>query len=377
MFRKTLLITAALIISACSPSTVNAGAKANSDKPFQVTEIATFNEPWAMSFLPAFNQALITEKSGKLMLWESEGEVVEVMGVPKVAYGGQGGLGDVILHPDFAENRTIYLSYAEAGEGGFGAAVASATMDIENGVPTLTDVKVIWRQFPKVDGRGHYGHRLAFSPDGKYLFIASGERQKFDPAQDMNSNLGKILRLFPDGSVPTDNPFYDAANPVKSQIWSLGHRNPLGLSFDDKGQLWNQEMGPRHGDELNLVKRGENYGYPKVSNGNHYDGKDIPDHKAGDGFEAPKAFWVPAISPGGLMYYSGEMFPDWKGSMFIGGLGGESLVRVKIDGETATKADHWPMGTRIREVEQGPDGAVWLLEDGEKGRLLKLTPSGG
>jgi aldose sugar dehydrogenase len=377
MFRKTLLITAALIATACSPSTVNAGAKTNSDKPFDVTEIATFNEPWAMTFLPELNQALITEKSGKLMLWESEGPVVEVKGVPKIAYGGQGGLGDVILHPDFATNKTIYLSFVEEGEGGFGAAVTSAKLSSADGEPALTDVKVIWRQFPKVDGRGHFGHRLAFSPDGKYLFISSGERQKFDPAQDMNANLGKIVRLFPDGTVPADNPFYDAANLVKSQIWSLGHRNPLGLSFDDKGQLWNQEMGPRHGDELNLVKPGNNYGWPKVSNGTHYDGKDIPDHKAGDGFEAPKAYWVPAISPGGLMFYNGAMFPDWKGSMFIGGLGGKALVRVKIDGETATKADHWNMGTRIREVEQGPDGAVWLLEDGEKGRLLKLTPKAG
>lgn len=374
MLRNSLLITAALVASACNSSTVNASADNSTDKPFAITEIAAFNEPWAMTFLPDSNQALITEKSGRLMLWESEGPVEEVIGVPKVAYGGQGGLGDVILHPDFAENRMIYLSYVEAGEGGFGAAVASAKLDSENGVPALKDVKVIWRQFPKVDGRGHFGHRLAFSRDGKYLFIASGERQKFDPAQDMNSNLGKVVRLFPDGSVPTDNPFYDAASPVKSQIWSLGHRNPLGLSFDDKGQLWNQEMGPRHGDELNLVKRGANYGYPKVSNGNHYDGRDIPDHKAGDGFEAPKAYWVPAISPGGLMFYNGDMFPEWKSSMFIGGLGGESLVRVKIDGETATKADHWDMGTRIREVEQGPDGAVWLLEDGDKGRLLKLTP---
>jgi aldose sugar dehydrogenase len=377
MHRTTLFLSAALIASACSPSTVNAEAESDGARPFETTVIANFNEPWAMTFLPEFNQALVTEKCGKLLLWESEGPVVPVKGVPEVAYGGQGGLGDVILHPDFANNRTIYLSYAEAGEGGFGAAVAMAKLDSDEGEPALKDVKVIWRQFPKVDGRGHFGHRLAFSPDGKYLFIASGERQKFDPAQDMNSNLGKVVRLYPDGSVPTDNPFYDAANPVRSQIWSLGHRNPLGLSFDDNGQLWNQEMGPRHGDELNLVKPAANYGYPKVSNGNHYDGRDIPDHSAGDGFTAPKVYWDPAISPGGLMFYNADLFPQWKGSMFIGGLGGKALVRVKIDGETATKADHWDMGSRIREVEQASDGSVWLLEDGPKGRMLKLTPKSG
>jgi aldose sugar dehydrogenase len=380
--KPSLFAIVALTLAACSTAGDSSAApKKDATKPFQVQVIADFDEPWAMAFIPDSPFALITEKKGKLMLWESGGAVREVTGVPKVDYGGQGGLGDVILAPDFAKTGTIYLSWAEAGDGGMrGAVVGMAKLDYSSDTPTLSNLKTIWKQFPKVEGRGHYGHRLAFSPDGKYLFIASGERQKFDPAQDMNSNMGKIVRLFPDGSTPKDNPFYDAANPVKSQIWSLGHRNPLGIAFDNIGQLWNQEMGPEGGDELNLVKRGANYGYPKVSNGRNYGAAtdDMPDHKAGDGFEAPSLFWNPAISPGGLMFYDGKTFPKWKNSMFIGGLGARSLVRVQLNGTKATKADAWDMGARIREVEQGPDGAVWLLEDGirgSEGRLLKLTPA--
>ena len=374
MLRAISLTAVSLIAVACAPSS-NAEVSSG-PKPFETTAVATFNEPWAMAFVPGTPYALITEKSGKLKLWEADGPVRDVAGTPAVDYGGQGGFGDVIVSPDFADSGLVYLSWVEAGpKDTRGAVVGRAKLEYQGSQPKLVGLQKIWEQNPKVTGRGHYGHRLAFSPDGKYLFIASGERQKFDPAQDMNGNLGKVLRIFPDGSIPKDNPFYDAANPVKSQIWSLGHRNPLGLTFDDKGQLWNQEMGPRHGDELNLVKRGANYGYPKVSNGDHYDGRDIPDHKSGDGFEAPKAYWVPAISPGGLMFYNGDLFPAWKGSLFIGGLGGEALVRVKVNGENVEKADHWPMNARIREVEQGPDGAVWLLEDGGEGRLLKLTPS--
>jgi aldose sugar dehydrogenase len=374
MFRPIISTAALFVLAACSPSTIRAGADDGEGKPFSITPIASFNEPWAMVFLPEYNQALVTEKAGKLMLWESEGPVVEVLGVPKVVYSGQGGLGDVILHPDFAENRMIYLSYVEAGTGGSGAAVATAKLRSEGGSPALTELSVIWRQFPKVSGSGHFGHRLAVSPDGKYLFISSGERQQFDPAQDMNANLGKVVRLNADGSTPKDNPFYDAANPVKSQIWSLGHRNPLGLTFDGSGQLWNAEMGPQGGDEVNLVKRGANYGYPKVSNGSHYGGKDIPDHKVGDGFEAPAAWWNPSISPGGMAYYGADLFPNWQNSLFVGALGGEALIRLQINATKAVKANLWPMDARIREVEVASDGALWLLEDGPTGRLLKLTP---
>jgi glucose/arabinose dehydrogenase len=375
MSKLSFLIGASFLAAACQPSVSDAAPTENASQPFEVTVMADFDEPWAMTFVPGTQYALVTEKRGKLKLWKKDNAAVDVTGVPEVAYGGQGGLGDVIVHPDFAHNKFVYLSFAEAGEGGFGAAVARGKLDLSVSTPTLSDVQIIWRQEPKVSGQGHFGHRLAFGPDGM-LYIGSGERQKFDPAQDLNQNLGKIVRLTDGGMVPSNNPFYDQGR-VKSQIWSYGHRNPLGIAFDAQGRLWNQEMGPAGGDELNLVKKAGNYGYPTVSNGNHYDGRDIPDHSAGDGFEAPKVFWNPAISPAALMIYSGNMFKDWKGSAFLGGLGAKALVRVKLDGENATKADQWNMDARIREVEQGPDGAIWLLEDeraGSQGRLLKLTP---
>ena len=370
---RSALIPALLLIActACGPS---APAEAQT-RPFQVEAIAAFAEPWAMAFLPGGRQALITEKRGNLKLWTVGGAAIDVGGAPSVDYGGQGGLGDVALHPGFASNGLVYLSFAEAGEGGTrGAAVGRGRLVTESGGARIDGFQVIWRQVPKMTGRGHYGHRLAFSPDGRHLFISSGERQEFTPAQDMASNAGKVLRLNADGSVPADNPFA-AQGGVAAQIWTLGHRNPLGLAFAPDGRLWEVEMGPRGGDEMNLIERGRNYGYPRVSNGNHYDGRDIPDHRPGDGFEPPKVTWTPVISPGDMIIYSGDMFPAWRGDALVGGLSGEALVRVDLDGANAREAERWGMGARIREVEQAPDGSVYLLEDGATGRLLRLTPA--
>jgi glucose/arabinose dehydrogenase len=344
-------------------------------KPFETAVIASFDEPWAMTFLPD-GRMLVSEKAGKLQLVDAKGQKTEISGVPEVDYGGQGGFGDIVLAPDFATSNMVYLSWVEAGDNDTrGAVVGRAKLVLAGQKPALKNLETIWKQNPKVEGRGHFSHRIAFSPDGEYLFIGSGERQKFDPAQDMAANLGKIVRLYPDGSIPKDNPFVDKDGALP-EIWSLGHRNILGLAFDSKGRLWNQEMGPLAGDELNLVQRGANYGYPIVSEGNHYDGKKIPNHDTHPEFEAPKVAWVPTIAPGGLIFYSGDLFPAWQGSAFIGGLASQALIRVSFDGSSAKEADRFLMGARIREVEQGPDGAIYVLEDGEGGRMLKLTPAG-
>jgi len=341
--------------------------------PFNKEPVATFNEPWAMTFLPD-GRILITEKRGQLLLVSQSGEKSRpIENVPDVDYRGQGGLGDVILHPDYANNGLIYLSYAEAGVGKVrGAAAARGRLVLDEGTNRLEGVEVIWRQNPKVTGGGHYGHRLLFDAEG-YLFISSGDRQKFTPAQQMNGNVGKILRLHDDGSIPADNPFVDQGD-VAAEIWTLGHRNPLGLAFDAQGRLWSTEMGPLHGDELNLIIKSENYGYPIVSEGNHYSGEEIPDHHTRPEFAAPKVAWIPSIAPGGLMFYSGDQFPRLQGSALIPGLAAAAIIRVEFDGDTAREAERYPMGKRIREVEQGPEGSLWVIEDGDGGRLLKLTP---
>ena len=366
----SLLASALLVASAAA----SAQAPAAVDRPFDAVEVARFDEPWAMTFLPD-GRLLVTEKAGRLWVQDvATGKRTRIGRVPEVVHAGQGGFADVVLHPRFSSNGWVYLSYAEAGDGNTsGAAVARAKLDLEDN--ELEDLQVVWRQVPKVAGNGHYGHRIAFDADGM-LWITSSERQKFDPAQDMASNLGKIVRLRDDGSVPDGNPFTGQGD-VAAQVWSLGHRNMLGIDFDRDGRLWVHEMGPKGGDELNLIEKGANYGYPIVSNGDHYDGRPIPDHDTQPQYRAPVITWTPVISPAGFVIYDGDRYPGWNGSGLIGGLSSQSLVRVAFDGTSAREAERFDMGTRIREVEQGPDGTIWLLEDGAQGaqgRLYRLDP---
>jgi glucose/arabinose dehydrogenase len=328
-----------------------------------------------MTFLPD-GRMLVTEKAGALLLVSADGRhSTRVDGVPTVMSQGQGGLMDVVLHPQFAQNRLVYFSYSESRGGGKGVVLARGALT-DSKAPALREVQTLFRAAPYVDGDGHFSGRIAFAPDGK-LFFTSGDRQKFDPAQDPKATLGKVLRLNDDGTPAAGNPL--AARGFDPAVWSYGHRNLLGIAFDPSGNLWEQEMGPRGGDEVNLILSRRNYGYPVASNGSHYDGRDILNHRPGDGFEAPRVWWDPAISPAGLMIYSGKLWPQWRGDIFIGGLSSGALVRVDVDGADATKGEQWPMGTRIREVEEGPDGSIWLLEDGRQGadgKLLKLTPQG-
>jgi len=374
----------ALLLGACQAQVPSAmspggdGAAATRIGSFEVTPIAQFNEPWALAFLPD-GRVLVTEKSGTLRLFDpANRQTGTISGIPDVAYGGQGGLGEVAVHPQFSDNHLLYFSYAEPGaDATAGAAVARAQLHLDgHGGGRLDALEVIWRQVPKVTGRGHYGHRIVFDAQG-HLWISSGDRQKFGPAQDMHSNLGTLVRLNDDGSVPPDNPFAGQGD-IAAQLWSFGHRNPLGLAFDADGRLWEVEMGPKGGDELNLIRRGGNYGWPLVSNGDHYDGRPIPDHATGSEFIAPALSWTPVISPSRLMFYSGAAFPEFDGHAFISGLSSKALIRVitRANG-SAREAARYAMGQRIRGVYQAPDGTLWLLEDGKNARLLRLDRAVG
>ncbi|WP_201554154.1 PQQ-dependent sugar dehydrogenase [Psychrobacter immobilis] len=361
---------------------------ASTEKPAFITKkIATFDEPWAMTALPTVNneppKLLVTQKTGELFIVDTAtGAKTTIIGIPKVAYGGQGGLGDIVLAPNFATSNHVYMSYVEAGNdtdnNKFGAKVIKATLiGLDTATPRLQDITPIWEQTPKVKGQGHYSHRLLFSPDGKYLYISSGERQEKTPAQDMSVNLGKIIRLNLDGSVPADNPFVDNSNDIAAQFWSIGHRNVLGMAFDEKGRLWAHEMGPRGGDEFNLIEKGHNYGWPIVSNGRNYTGTDIPDHETRPEFTSPKISWTPVISPSSMSIYNAGKyndFPAWQGNALISGLSSKALIVVDFDENSrATERYRYDMGERIRSV-LNVDGQVWVLEDGDNSGLLQLIP---
>ncbi|KAK0624383.1 Glucose/Sorbosone dehydrogenase [Immersiella caudata] len=367
MFGLTLL---ALATSASAgPSSLSS----RQTSPFITTPITDFAEPWSLAFLPD-NRILVTEKNGVLRLVDPATKAKgTITGVPTVSYGGQGGLGDVALHPNFASNNLVYISYAESGSGGAGAAVARAELVLNaNGGGSLENLEVIWRQSQKVSATGHYSHRILFEGvNSTTMWIASGDRQVMDPAQSMSSNLGKILRLNDDGSVPVGNPF--TGTPA-DQVWALGVRNPLGIDFDEQGRLWEIEMGPMGGDEINLMEKGANYGWPLVSEGSHYDGRAIPNHSTRPEFNPPKVFWNPVISPSSVIIYKGDLFSSWKGNAIISALGAQGLVRVEITGDTAREAQRIGLGRRTRCVRQDSDGALWVLEDGAGGSLIKLTP---
>ncbi|MEO7276847.1 MAG: PQQ-dependent sugar dehydrogenase [Sphingomicrobium sp.] len=397
---RTLQAFALLVLAACSGQSPAPAQEAGA--PFVKTAVATFDSPWALAFLPGGRSALVTEKPGHVWLIDTAtGRKQEVGGVPAVQKNeGQGGLLDVALSPGFETDRLVYLTYSEPAAGsGSGLALARARLDGTN----LADLKVLWRDSGGGRG-GQFGGVIAFAPDGGSLFLSTGERQRFTPAQDPNEPLGKVLHLTLDGAPAAGNPWagktgtaavsvtappedtreaatarghevrWPALNRTPAETWSLGHRNPYGLAFDGQGRLWETEMGPMGGDELNLIERGRNYGWPLVSEGSNYDGVAIPAPSTRPDLEAAKLFWNPVISPTTVMFYKGGLFPQWKGDAFIGSLSAQALVRVTFAGGAPQKADQWDMGARIRWVGQGPDGAMYLLEDGSGGRLLRLAP---
>lgn len=373
--------------------------------PFTTSRVATFDNPWALAFIPGTQIAIVTEKPGRIWLVDvATGQKQQVRGAPRVVYGGQGGLLDIALAPQFTTDREIYLTYSEpSANGGSGLALARARLVRDTSGARLEDLQLLWHDPAGGEG-GQFGAIIAFAPDGQSLFLSSGERQRFTPAQDPSQPIGKVLHLTLEGRPAEANPWsgkrgaaavtvtdppddteaakqapgrqmkWPGPNLTPAETWTSGHRNPYGLAFAPDGRLWETEMGPRGGDELNLLIAGKNYGWPLVSQGKNYDGVPIPPHSSRPDFVAPKLYWVPSVSPTSLLFYSGSMFPQWKGDALIGSLSGKVLIHVRIRGDQASVLDEWEVGKRIRFVAQGPDGAVYLLEDGEGGRLLRLSP---
>jgi glucose/arabinose dehydrogenase len=374
------LSPAAMLIASCSQAQSGDSAPAAAGQPFTIAEKGSFNAPWAIAFAPGTQVMFVTEKGGTMKFVDlASGRLGTVTGLPAVLNQGQGGLGDVAFLPSESAatlgRRTIYLTWADPGDGSASfAAMGRGTLVCEEAdACRIEGLTTIWRQQPAVRSPGHYSHKIAFSPDGRYLFLSSGERMQATPAQALDNNLGKVLRLNLDGTPADGNPFADRGG-VAREIWSYGHRNLLGLDFDLDGQLWDIEHGPRGGDELNKVERGANYGWPVRSNGVNYNGDPIPDHSADDGFTKPAISWNPVIAPGDFLFYSGKLWPEWRNQALATGLATMALVRVSLEDGKGTEEARYKFDKRLRDIAEGDDGSLYVIEDGPGGRLLHLTP---
>ncbi len=342
----------------------------------EVQTIATgLVHPWALAFLPD-GKMLVTERPGRMRIVSPEGQLSPPLkNVPEVWATGQGGLLDVITDRGFAQNRTIFFCYAERISGGGRTAIARAKLN--DGSGRLDETKVIFRQEGPLSSGNHYGCRIAQATDGN-LFVTLGEHFSYrDEAQNLANHLGKVIRIAPDGSAPSDNPFV-GRDGAKPEIWSYGHRNEQGLAIHPvTGELWEIEHGPRGGDEVNVIAKGKNYGWPVIGFGIDYSGAKIHEAATKDGMEQPVKYWVPSIAPSGATFYSGKLFPKWNGSLFTGALAGKMLVRLQLNGNTVTGEERLlgNLYERIRDVRQGPDGALWLLTDNSAGRILRVSPA--
>ena len=345
--------------------------------PFNTASLGTFKEPWAIKVEPGTGRIFVTEKAGTMKVVDpASGQTASVGGVPTdVSYGGQGGFADVAFAPDYGTSHAIYLSWvtSEGGKKRYGVVGRGTLSCAQMSACAVQGLKVVWRQTPALDTFGQFALRITFSPDGKYMFVSSGELMKGDPAQDLSNNLGKIVRLNLDGTAAAGNPFANKPSPT-NQIWTYGHRNPLGLKFDLSGQLWDIEHGPAGGDEINRLKPGDNYGWPVVSNGDDYSGTPIPRHWTHPEFHAPAIWWNPVIAPGDFIFYSGKLWKDWKGQAIIAGLKTQAIIRVTLSDDHGTEIARYDMGHRMRDITEAPDGSLYAIEDGNGGRLLHLTP---
>ncbi len=367
--RNSLAVAVAIIVSA----TASAQMTVDTDHyRLTLTTVADgLTHPWGIAFLPD-GEFLVTERSGALRLVGLNGDVSEpVAGTPEVAASGQGGLLDVALDPGFTENKLIYLSFSEPGAGGAGTSVARGQLDITG--LRLKEVSVIFRQTPKTSTTRHYGSRLVFARDGT-LFITTGDRGERDRVQDFSINRGQVIRINTDGSVPDDNPFIGKQG-YRPEVWSLGHRNPQGAALNPQtGDLWTVEHGARGGDEVNIPKAGRNYGWPVISYGKHYSGDPIGIGTAAPGYEQPVYYWDPSIAPSGMTFYSGDMFPAWTGSVFVGALKDRLVSRLELEGDKVVAEEQFlqELGERIRAIAEGPDGFLYILTDNDPGQLIRV-----